>query len=92
MAVVGEVALDVGEALREPVEHLRVGLLAGGGLDRLPGVLAEVLVRPVVEGDADYRAVQQAPGLEPVERVEGHHLGQVARDSEDDEGVRRPRA
>ena len=63
------------------------GFCAGGGLDRLPGVLAEVLVGPVVDGDADDRAVEQAPLLEPVERVEGHHLRQIAGDPEDDEHV-----
>ncbi len=83
----GEVALDVGEAFRQAVEDLRVGLLPGRGLDRLAGVLTKVLLRPVVEGDADDRAVEQAPGLEPVERVEGHHLGQIAGDAEADEDV-----
>ena len=64
--VIGEVALDVGEPLRQAVEDLRVGLLAGAGRNRAMAVLAKVVVRPVVEGDADDRAVEQAPGLEPV--------------------------
>ena len=63
------------------------GFLPGRGLDRLAGVVTEVLVRPVVEGHADDRAVEQPPGLEPVERVEGHHLRQIAGDPEDDENV-----
>lgn len=40
----GEVALDVREALGKAVEDLRIRLLTGGCLDRLAGVLAQILV------------------------------------------------
>ena len=43
--------------------------------------------RPVVDRHADDRAVQQPAALEPVQRTEGHHLGEVAGDPEDDEHV-----
>ena len=49
----------------------------------------ELLVGPVVDGDADDRAVEEAAGLEPVERAKRHHLRQVAGDPEDDEDVGR---
>ncbi len=85
---VAEVALDVGEPLGQPREHLRIDLLSGA-LDALPRVVAQVLDRPVVDGHADDRAVQEPPPLEPVERPEGHHLRQIAGDAEHDEHVRR---
>ena len=76
-----EVALVVGEPCGKPVEH---GLVDGlsGRLDAVVGVLAEAVDAPVVGGDADDRAVQQAPSLEAVERVQRHHPGQVAGDAE----------
>ena len=85
---VGEVARQVGEAGGEPVEHRRVeGLTACQ--DRLAGTLAQVVVRPVVDGDADDRAGQQPARLEAVERVQRHHLRQVAGDAEHHEDVGR---
>ena len=42
---------------------------------------------PVVDRHADDRAVEQPARLEPVQRPEGHHLRQVARDPEHDEHV-----
>ena len=48
---------------------------------------AQLLVGPVVDRDADDRAVEQPALLEPVERAEGHHLREVAGDAEDDEDV-----
>ena len=51
----------------------------------------QLFERPVVERDADDRAVEQPAALEPVERPEGHHAGEVARDAEDHEDVGRSR-
>ena len=83
---VAEVAVHVREPAGEPVEHLVVDLLAGR-LDRGAGVARADVGRPGVDGHADDRAVEQAPLLEPVERVERHHLRQVAGDPEDHEHV-----
>ena len=85
--VVAEVALDIGHAADEPIEHRRVDLLAGCGLDRRLCPVAQLIHGPVVEGDADDRAVEQPAGLEPVEGIEGHHLREVAGDPEDHEHV-----
>jgi hypothetical protein len=82
-----EVTLHIREPVRETVEDLRVQVLASPG-DRLPGVLAQVILGPVVDGHADHRARQQPTSLEPVQRPERHDLGQVARDPEDHEDVR----
>ena len=57
--------------------------------DRLAGALDELVLRPVVDGDAHDRAVQQAAGLQAVQRPERHHLRQVAGDPEDHQDVRR---
>ena len=83
---VPEVALDVGEPVREALEHLRVDLFAGG-LDRRARMVEQVLDRPVVHRHADDRAVEESPFLEPVQRPERHHLRQVTRDPEDHEHV-----
>jgi hypothetical protein len=50
-------------------------------------VLAKLVDRPVIEGDPDDRAIQQPARLQPVERVEGHHLGEIAGDAEDHEDI-----
>ena len=86
-AVVAEVAGQVGQPRREAVEDLVVDRLAAV-LDALARVLAQVVDGPVVDRHADDRAVQQAAALQPVERVERHHLGEVAGDAEDHEHVR----
>ena len=87
MAGVGEVAADVGQPRGEALEDLRRSTGFAGALDRFAGVLAQVLERPVVARDADDRAVEQPPLLEPVQRAEGHHLREVAGDPEDHEYV-----
>ncbi len=87
---VGEVARHVREPRGEAVEDLLVERLAGAH-DRLARALDELVDRPVVDRDADDRAVEQPALLEPVERPEGHHLRQVAGDPEDDEDVGRRR-
>ncbi len=88
--VVAEVALDVREALREAREDRLVERLAGAD-DGVAGPRAQAVDRPVVDRDPDDRAAEQAALLEPVQRVERHHAGEVAGDAEDDEhvGVRR---
>ena len=85
-AGVSEVARHVRQSRGEALEHLVVHGLAAR-LDRLPRPLPQVLRRPVVDRHAHDRAAQEASRLEPVERVEGHHLRQVARDAEDDQHV-----
>ena len=85
--LVPEVALDVREALREPLEHRLVERLPGAD-DRVPRALDQLVDGPVVDGDADDRAVEEAAALEPVQRTEGHHLREVAGDAEDDEHIR----
>ena len=88
--VVREISMVVREPLREPSEHLLVELLSRAD-DRVARTLNELLQRPVVECDADDRTVEEPALLESVERVEGHHLREVARDSEDHEDVGRLR-
>ena len=75
---IGEVAADVGEPLGQAREDLRVDVLAARG-DRVVGVLAQPLDRPVVDRDADDRAVQQPARLEAVERAQRHLLGEISR-------------
>ena len=52
-------------------------------LSRVPGALAQVVVRPLVACDADHGHVEQAPALEQVQRVQRHLPGRVAADPED---------
>ena len=83
---VAEVPLHVGEPLGEALEHRLVELLARAD-DRVACALHELVDRPVVDGDPDDRALEQPALLEPVQRVERHHLGQVTGDPEDHEDV-----
>jgi hypothetical protein len=85
---VGEVALNVGEPLGEALERVGVDRLAGV-LDAAVRMFAQLIDRPVVACHAHYRAVQQSATVEPVQRPKGHHLGQVAGDSEHDEHIGR---
>ena len=85
---VREVAGEVGEARGEALEDLRVEPLARRH-DRLASALAQVVDRPVVDGDADDRAREQPARLQAVERVQGHLLREVPGDAEDHEHVRR---
>ena len=66
---VREVAVDVRQALREPLEDLLVDLLARRD-DRVTSTIDELLERPVVEGDADDGALEEAARLEPVQRAD----------------------
>ena len=59
--------------------------------DRVARALDELLERPVVEGDADDRAVEEPARLEAVQRAERHDPREVAGDPEDHEHVGRPR-
>ena len=85
--VVGEVALHIAQAGGEARERGFVELLAGGD-DRCASAFDELVDRPIVDGDPDDGAVEKSSLLEPVERPEGHHPCQVARDAEDHEHVR----
>jgi hypothetical protein len=85
---VAEVPGEIGQAPGEALEDLLVNGLAGG-LDRLAGVLAQVLGAPVVNRDPHHRAGEQPAALQPVEGAEGHHLGQVAADPEHHQHVGR---
>src|SRR6185503_2344269 len=84
--VVPEVPGDVREPRRKALEHLLVQFLAGAD-DRLPRALDELVDRPIVDCDAENRAVQKPALLEPVEGMERHDLRQVACDAEDHETV-----
>ena len=64
-----------------------LGYATTGELDRLSRTRPELIVGPVVDGHADDRAVEEAAGLESIERVKGHHPRQVSGDTEDDEDV-----
>ena len=86
--VVAEVAGDVGEPSCQPAVRLLVDRLPAID-DALAGVHAQLVDVPVVTGNTHDRAVEQPAALESVERVKGHHLGEVAGDPEDDEHVGR---
>ena len=83
---VGEVAVDIRQALGEPSEHLVVELLARRD-DGLAHALDELVERPVVERDPHDGAREEPASLEPVQRPVGHHPREVARDPEDHEDV-----
>ena len=83
---VGEVTALIREPLRKAVENLLVDLLTRP-LDRLARTFLQVVVGPVVDSHADDRAVEEPAGLEPVERMKGHHFREVAGDTEDDEDI-----
>ncbi len=83
---VAEVSLHVREPGSQTVEHRGVERLARS-LDRLARALAQLVDVPVVDGDADDRAIEQAATLEPVQRPERHHLREIAGDPEDHEHV-----
>ena len=89
--VVAEVAGQIGQPRGEAVEYLVVDCLTAIR-DALARVVAELRDRPVVARDPHDRAVDQATALQAVERVKGHHLGEVSGDAEDDEHVRGRRA
>ena len=85
-----EVAVEVREPLREPREDVLVDRLARRD-DGVARALDELLERPVVERDADDRAVEEPARLEPVQRAVRHDAREVARDPEDHEHVGRLR-
>jgi hypothetical protein len=78
---VAEVPRDVGQARREALEDVLVERLAGAQ-DRLARALDQALGGPVLGRHAEDRAIEQAAPLQTVERAEGLHLRQVARDPE----------
>ena len=83
---VSEVALNVGESGREPLEDVLVEALSGSD-DRFARACDQLLDRPVVDRDSDDRAIQQTALLEAIERAERHHPGEVAGDPERHEDV-----
>ena len=83
---VGEVTLYIRQPRREPLEHRVVERLAGAD-DRLAGAFDELIDGPVVACDTDDRAVKKPAPFEAVERVEGHHLREIAGDPEDHQRV-----
>ena len=87
---IGEVAGHVREPCRESSEDVLVELLAGSD-DGGACSFDELLGAPVVDRDADDRAIEEVSLLEAVERPEGHDLRQVAGDPEDHEDVARRR-
>ena len=88
-ALVGRGVTEVARHVGEPRgERSKVASSSSPGAhDRLAGPLLQLVVGPVVDGDADDRAVEEPARLEPVERAEGHHLRQVAGDPEHDQDV-----
>ena len=84
---VAEVALDVGEPLGEAGRTPPRRAVSPVPTIDVACPLDELVDRPVVDGDPDDRAVEQPALLEPVQRPERHHLGQVAGDPEDHEHV-----
>ena len=79
-------AADVGQALRQPLEHRLVDVDPGVTQGRTD-VLDQARVVPVVAGDADDAGVEALAGLQPVQRAEGHLLGEVSGDPEDHQDV-----
>jgi hypothetical protein len=71
--VVGEVALHVRQASGEPVEAVRVELLASA-FDGRASPLDELVGGPLVAGDADDGTVDKPAAFETVERSERHDL------------------
>ena len=87
--LVGEIAAHIGQARGEALKDLGVERLAAP-FDTRAGVLAQVIERPIVARDTDDRTVQEPPLLQAIERAEGHHLGEIAGDAEDDQHVGGP--
>jgi hypothetical protein len=84
---VGEVAREVRQPPGEAVEDRLVHGLTGG-LDRLAGMLAEVVDRPVVDRHPDDGTARQAAALQPVQGAERHHLREIPADTESNEHIR----
>ena len=90
-AGIREVATDVGHALGEAREHGLVDRLPRcleHCVDRVAGHLPQVGVAHVVGGNPDHRHVEQSTLLQVIQRRQGHLVGQVSGDAEDDQVVR----
>ena len=83
---IGEIAGHHGQPSCEPGEDVVVHRFAGG-LDGGPGMLAQGVGGPVVESDADDRAIEQTAPLQAVQRPERHLPGQVPGDAEDHQNI-----
>ena len=81
-----EITTHVRETVRESFEHRLVDRFARP-LDRGSGVFAQLVDGPVVDRDADDRAVEEPTRFQSVQRPEGHDLREIPRDAEDDEHI-----
>ena len=82
----GDVPWQVRQPVGEPAEHGVVDLLAGV-LDVLARHVAQLVDGDLVGGHADDRTLQGVASFQPVQSAEGHLLGQVTGDAEDDHDV-----
>ena len=69
------------------IEGGLVPCLSGLG-DRFPAVIAQIVIGPLVEGDADHRYSEVTAAFESVDGGEELLLGEVTRGAEHDEEVR----
>ena len=84
------VPLHIAEGIGVLLEDLVVDLLPAGlgpSLDRLPRVLAEIVVTPFAAPDPDHGHRERAVLGQVIERLQGHLLREIARDPEDHQGV-----
>ena len=80
------VARDVAQPVGEPVEGGTVDL-AQMGFYPVAGAGGELVGAPIVERDADDRALEVAARLHPVERGKDHLVGEIAGGAEDHQRV-----
>ena len=85
-ARVAVIAGDVAQPVSEPGEH-RIIDGAQMGLDPVAGAGGEFLGGPIVQSDADDRALEGAARLHPVERGKDHLVGEIAGGAEDHQRV-----
>ena len=85
---VSEVPLDVRKACGEAVEHRPESSSSPAPTIDSRARSTSCSPDPVVDRDADDRAVDETALLQPVERAERHHLGEIAGDPEDRQHVR----
>ena len=87
-----EVTPDVGHALAQAVQDIRVRLsVTQRGRHRLRRTLAQVRISPVLRGNPDDRTRQKPAPLQLIQRHERHLPSQIAADTERHEHVSLPR-